>query len=497
MKATEESIQNLIKNASLAVKEMYPALKQDMAIMQACDDSVSAILRLVVEMRMNVKFILIDLETAFRALISANSAVEKRLQLKNLRADMHESYKLLYGFGNVQRHTAWYKIGADLSVLQSGDADDIYTILRSVYDAITVAIEQIGIADKENRDLTYHYDDDLLKVYQNILEANDEEDSSRQLISVFDLLKAILLFCNQVELVEKLKGHSLPDAADNGVSLLFVQKLLAEKLSENGKLQDALGHILTEASRVDQAASMRKGIVRIKEFAKDKLPKGDFPEADDMDNMANLQLLLQIALVDMASIVSAYLKSGSDPEYALNLRRLTITRVSTLSHLYGYNDFVKSKSLWSTICAMIPETDRELNERSVSIRDALDALINPNDKDVRTLYAHLMDKKDNNIPKIIAQIEEVNPVAELKKAEGLIVITSKIQVFLKDLMDRIGRDAHARAEASTARFLAQIKSIRDLADNPKCPESLKTTINEQMDVFEKIAQGDFSILKRK
>ena len=87
-------------------------------------------------------------------------------------------------------------------------------------------------------------------------------------------------------------------------------------------------------------------------------------------------------------------------------------------------------------------------------------------------------------------------MAELKKAEDLIVITSKIQVFLKDLMDRIGQEAHARAEASTAKFLAQIKSIRDLADNPKCPDSLKATINEQMDFFEKVAQGDFSVLRR-
>ena len=129
------------------------------------------------------------------------------------------------------------------------------------------------------------------------------------------------------------------------------------------------------------------------------------------------------------------------------------------------------------------------------ITEELDGLIDDKDKELRTLYAHLMDKKKNNVPEIIASIEEANPYAELKKAESLIVVSSRIQRFIKDLMDKMANDAHQRAEVSTARFLAQINSIRELADNPKCPQQLKETINNQMDFFEKIAKGDFSDLR--
>lgn len=496
MQATAETIQNLIKNASFAVKDMYPVLKQDIEMRRVCDASVPALLQLVLEMRMNVKFILIDLESAFRALLSAESGIEKRLQLKNLRADMHESYKLLYGFGKAQQHTAWYRIGCELNSLQTEGQEEVMVLLKQVYDAITTVLLKVGIDDKENRDLTYHYDDDLLKVYQNILDSCDEDGVCRQLISVFDLLQSVLLFCDEVELVAKSKGFGLPVVSRQDGFLISIQKLFAEKLGEHWKLQEALKTILNGASKVDDAARMRKGIVGIKEFAKERMPGNDFPEADEMDDMTNVHLLLQIMLVDIASIVNAYLNSGSGPEYALNLRRLTITRVSTLSHLYGYGEYERDKSLWGKICSMIPKDDGVLLDQSKAITVDLDGLIEEADKDTRTLYAHMMDKKKNNVPDIISSIEQVNPFIELKKAESLITVTSRIQQFLKDLMDRMACDAHKRAEASTARFLAQISSIRELAENPKCPQSIRETINNQMDFFERIAKGDFSVLKK-
>lgn len=495
MQATEETIQHLIKNASLAVQDIYPVIKQDMSILSICDSSTPALLKLIIEMRMNVKFILIDLESAFRALLSAESGIEKRLQLKNLRADMHESYKLLYGYGKAQQYTIWNKIGCELKTLLAGGQEKAFVLLMKVYDAITTLLLKIEIGDKENRDLTYHYDDDLLKVYQNILDSYDEEGACRQLISVFDLLQSILLFCDEVELVERSKGFSLPVVSKNDSSLISIQKIIADKLGEHGRLQETLKNILNGASKVDDVARMRKGIINIKSFAKEKMPDDTFPEADEMDDMANVHLLLQIMLVDIASIVNGYLNSGCGPENALNLRRLTITRVSTLSHLYGYGEYERSKSLWCKISSMIPVADDALLEQSKTITTNLNGLIDEADKKIRTLYAHLMDKKKNNVPEIISTIEQVNPFVELKKVESLIVVTFNIQQFLKELMDKMACDAHKRAEASTAKILAQISSIRELADNPKCPQSLKETINNQIVFFEKMAKGDFSALK--
>ena len=79
---------------------------------------------------MNVRFILVDLESSFRALMNAGSAVEKRLHLINIRADIYESYKLLYGYGKSRQHTAWSKIGGELQALQESSAEKAYGQLK-------------------------------------------------------------------------------------------------------------------------------------------------------------------------------------------------------------------------------------------------------------------------------------------------------------------------------------------------------------------------------
>ena len=188
---------------------------------------------------------------------------------------------------------------------------------------------------------------------------------------------------------------------------MAIQKIIAEILGEHGKLQEALNTILDDASKVDDVARMRKGIVGIKTFAKEKMPNEYFPEADEMDDMANVHLLLQIMLVDIASIVNGYLNSGSGPEYALNLRRLTITRVSTLSHLYGYGEYERNKSLWGKICSMIPKSDETLLEQSNSLTADLNSLIDGGDKELRTLYAHLIDKKRITCQRLFRQLNKL------------------------------------------------------------------------------------------
>jgi hypothetical protein len=87
MQATEYSIEKLVKNTSLAINNLYPSLKRDIVVANECKGKVSPLLELVPEMRMNVKFILVDLATASHALLSVRSAIEKRLHLINLRVE--------------------------------------------------------------------------------------------------------------------------------------------------------------------------------------------------------------------------------------------------------------------------------------------------------------------------------------------------------------------------------------------------------------------------
>lgn len=444
--ASRESIEKLVKNASLAVGDMYPIIKQDMCVMAECDDDVSPLLRLVPELRMNIRFMLVDLESSFRALMNAGSAVEKRLHLTNIRADIYESYKLLYGYGKSRQHTAWSKMGRELQVLCESYEGKVYEQLKKEYDAITPLLVRIksSIQDKDNRNLTYHYDENLLKVYQNILEATDEEGMCRKIIPIVDSLFAVLIFCDHVELVEKSKGYVLPKTDVRDDYKLTIQKLFAKALGSNVHMKLITKRFLDNASQIDTLARTTKSLVNIQEYAKNNCPLIDFPEAGNMVKMSQTHLLIQIMLVNIASDINAYLNSGSEPEFAFIMRRLAITRYAVLSQLFGYSDDERENSLWASIYKMIPGGYDAFVCSAKQIRMELENLIDASDKKIRTLYTHLINRRRNNVPAIIATMEAANPVTELKKTEALVRATTKISRFLKALMDKLAKDAHAK-----------------------------------------------------
>ena len=491
MQATEDSIEKLVKNTSLAINDLYPALKRDIVVSNESEGKVSPLLELVPEMRMNVKFVLVDLATASHALLSVWSPVEKRLHLINLRADMHECYKLLLGFENVRKYTTWFKIGEVLHEMVSKGRGDLYETLLRLYDVITNKLEITANAalEKDNRDLAYHYDDDLLKVYQNLLDANNEDEALKRFIPLCDLLQYVLMFCDQIEAVEKKNGVSLPEVEVQNCILFFEQAVLADFLKRNEKFEKALNNILQGASLIDVEARVQRGLVRIKEFAEEK--QLDFPEANDMDKMGNTRLLIRIMLVDIATSIHAFIQSGSGPEYAFNLRRLTITIVSTLEKLYGYEENHREDKLWAYIVKMIPTENKSLIEEAIEIEKMLNEQINDKEMGDRLLFVHPMNKKVNNVQAILTKIESVKPVEALNRAESLVRVSTRVQRFLKVLMDKLAAEAHRKSMESTARCLAKIQSYRDEINKIQPPESVRTGLIEQMDKLEQWVKGNW------
>lgn len=65
-------------------------------------------------------------------------------------------------------------------------------------------------------------------------------------------------------------------------------------------------------------------------------------------------------------------------------------------------------------------------------------------------------------------------------------IMGKIRKFLKTLMVEIAIRVDKTAKVSNIKMRAQIKILRQLLNNPKCPADLKISINGTLDQMEKI-----------
>lgn len=62
-------------------------------------------------------------------------------------------------------------------------------------------------------------------------------------------------------------------------------------------------------------------------------------------------------------------------------------------------------------------------------------------------------------------------------------------------MDKLGKDAHEKAEASKAEMNAKFRAIREAVNNSNCPEDIRKSINEQTDKFERIINDPLSFKK--
>ena len=86
MDANKESIERLIHVAAATSQELYASILDDVSTRDLCDSNTPILLRDVLELRMGIKFILVDLQTTLRACFSTEKAYEKRYHLKNLYA---------------------------------------------------------------------------------------------------------------------------------------------------------------------------------------------------------------------------------------------------------------------------------------------------------------------------------------------------------------------------------------------------------------------------
>lgn len=492
MDASKQTIENLILNAAVATQELYTTILEDAAVLEACDESVPSLFRCVPELRMDVKFILVDLQTIIRACFVTEKAYEKRYHLKNLYAGMLEGYKLLYGFGSLRRRTVWSRIGEELNRLDQDNPDiaSAFEPLKLKYDEISqqlLAIEATN-TDRDDRNLTYHYDDDLLLVYRLTLKTDSEEKASLEYIEFVKILGAMLQLGNQIELTEAVLGHTLPQVnAHHDDMALTAVKIVAETLGKHPQLPEVLSVAVDEgAAQLDSFAKYKKDVVTVEKRV-GEITNNEFeiPEFDVIKALLDIQMLVSFMMADMAAILRGFVGAGSKAEYPLILRRMTISRVSTLSHLIGYgND--EADSMWRGIISVIPNDNHELQEEAEKIELILRGIRKSDDCDRRALYVHLIDNKASvsNVPSIVHKMEDITILSELQDSQEIIKICGRISQFVAKLMTVLSEDAKKSRIKSEQKLKKQMSDIRKMAERPNVPKVLRDTIRKHLDEIE-------------
>ena len=500
--ASKETVDNLIISASKTIEDLYSKVKADNKLLTVCDNHVPTIIKFMLELRRDFRFVMIDLLTSMRACLNSTYTFEKCYHIKNLEGIRVEGYQLICGFKKEKKDAIWTRIGQELNSCATQYTEEkvtkAYSGLVKVYDQITESMKVIAASDAErtSRNITYHYDDELLVVYDQLRKVQEiGEDTSMRLVTPWmDALMMVVMMCDTIECVEAAQGYKLvvnDNKWDYHVDIisLHLYNKMADALKETERLKEGLDLPLKEIEKVDWAALEKKKLIKLKELLLEKTRLVETPKLiKDVSIVLNISILIRIIFANVVSIMKAFLKADSEIEYAMTLRRLVISRVSALGHLVGYVDAEKQNALWGMIEAAIPEGNIGLEDKANAIRVDLEALIQEEDMVKRGLYVHLMDRytHESNVPKIMESIEGVDLIPEIQIITRLISVLGRIKKFLTPLFRAIEKAEDKKAKETDAHFRAQINDFRRLINNPKLSPVFRAEMNASINQLEKM-----------
>lgn len=458
-----------LSQAALDYKARYIKLQQE---------KVPDVLKLTVELRMDILFIQIDLCTSFIACCKAEKPYACRYHIKNLYAGMQEAFKLLHGYGKSQHYTIWTKIGESINGKPTSEWRE-QPQLESLYKIVSAKLDGLSgtEVDKVHRDLTYHYDCDMKRVYSYTLKTNNLEKASSQYCAYLEVLTGMTQLCDEIESCLRNRNVSTaveidPPSIDNGSHLFLIQYL-----SKNKELPIVLEGILNDIKPIDDYALQLDKFDKLNGLVSNTI---ELPEIDNILVILNMQLTIYFIRADMAAITQSFLLSKTSGEAMLNMRRYIITITAAFSHLYGYSEDEQSKSIWASIMSMIPEDATTLKENATNISNILKKVVLNDDMNARTCYAHLYDNKTRktNVPSIIDLLLKQDPIKEIQKVTIMLKVTKLVIDFSTILMDELSIRAREAREKSTEDLKTTLLKIKGFTELPNCPIKLKEMLCE-------------------
>ncbi len=481
--ASKETIASLIRNVGTTIEELYIALKQDFAIRGALDESMPHIYSVTHDIQIGIRFILMDIGVSCRALFQTNYAYEKRFHLKNVLASISEGFKAIMNFGKSRKYALWNLLEEELIQIDNSDLIDSFNKIK--LQLIEFGDNRI---DKDIRDLTLHYDDAMIKVFEKTASLNSEEDTMKLLCEFWAILQDMLKFTYTLdEYTQANTGLSKPNETNNiQLDVNHDHNVIKLLIDNKGNLESAISTVLPKATnQLDDMANHYFRLQKIRKYIKEEAPCIiDFPELNNLETLANHELLIRFMALDLASVIDAYLHSNSDIEASLNLRRVVVIKTSTLVHLYGYDDREQEKSVWKSLQGFIPSDDETLKAEEQVIQNLLSKLIaGSDDKRLRASLVHLYDNGSHksNIEETLESVEILDPARQTVEILLLMEIYKKMEAFTKNLMDTMAQNARQQKEASQKEMLDKITHMRQFVEQSSIDPEIKETVFQLME----------------
>ena len=469
-------IPKLIKMAELSIRIFTKRLLEDVAYYKQLPQKGCDELRMALHLRMSVLLSLIEMSTIEKAMLGTKHAYVKRYHYKNLVANALECYKMLYHFKDCRKKSIWTRVGRLVQEINDGE-------LKTQYDQITESLNEFGdkSVNKDLRDVTMHYAEYLITVYQMTVELNNENDALTYFAEFVEILNKMLSFSTSLVSIYQNQDPRIEEPCPVRTSLIGDQVLLAymQKLDSKHTMVYSIQNVIPKGSEeLDQMAHKEKKIGQLKDYLEQHSQLYVTDSFTTIINLYEMQVLLRFMMLDLASNIEAFGNSTSTMEAAMNARRFVIPQVSMLALLCGYSEEEREKSLWHSIEGLVPDTMIEQKDAIVRSMTDLTTLI---PKKKRHAHVHVYDDKGKNqVPNFVDALEDLNFIEEFLSVKKISEFYAQFIRFLVELTTYLAEKEHQQAEENTRKFHEKLDRIVSIFERSNAAEETIQKLKEQI-----------------
>ena len=448
--ASKETINILINNAKSSILDSEHILKNTELIKSRLSTFDGATyLQLLFELLSGSLSAVYEVCSDMKNMLSTDNVYVKRFHMQMINLSQYEWCKYLAGR---DQGGVIPKLINHLNELRK-ETKELESILQQ--------LRFLGKkCDVELRNITAHYDNPNT-MYSKLVTLNDEDVYAKRFGDQLFVHDMILQYVSPVlqTITETLctnnKECTYTRSVDEFSFIDIVNKKVAEAFRNKEKLDVVIAEQIANAWGNIESHKKNYTICEkaIEYFADKQVDSSRLAEIQALEELRWEVCFMQY---DLVCSMNTYLKADSNAERSISFMRAYRIETSALSHLYGYNDEYREKSIWNKI-----RTVPEFNSIKLSneIENELKSITSNLDSTKRNLYTHYREVGKLNISKRWECANEMNHPKELMQMLSLVTLCNKINKFLLSLISSMS----STEKRKTDEMLSPIKKIRELA----------------------------------
>ncbi len=392
----------------------------------------------IVKIQLFVNYFYTLYVTSLSGAFKAKEHREQQAHLKYVNAYVIEGFKAFWGYKN-HSQSLWGKFKKIYANTKDTDSFD------NKIELITQRLNEYtnsDITDKDERDLTMHYQLDrggspkeLLKLDNITIEKELKRyeqfgEILRILMScVTDLLEHYLLKKYHEKLINMetvMYPMTINDLYVWNENPNDIENLIKDNINIQSNIFSMCKSHLTKLPNIITQISNTYNL--------------DTNDFNDILSVSETMLALSYMSIDLSAVIKKYFHSQIPIERAIALSRMSIICNSVINRIYGYNS--RKDSYWERYLIK-PYVGCELPDSLIEVKNLMENCISNNlySNNKRSVFAHL---KEDNVVSAIKLLYSQNPFEEINNSIAIVKVICKTQNAIYESLEQIDKNNQVR-----------------------------------------------------